>query len=346
MNKGTFEKMIADGMTPDCPECGAEMEVGDPQKGRSGANGYKYKCKNPDCSKSGFAYISWYNVLFKSMQKKVLQLGLVAVGSISITGFTSYQFFSPSEQTAADPLDAVMQTEWSNTIDKFSDKFPGIKLALKSLPIESDTKSYIVGFTKILENELSALEKEKIKDSDKINLGIYYSRPSVANPKIRNNSDEAKKLLFAALKDEDASYSDQRWYEIVKALVMVRENIKDKEQFELLIKVINEHYSDPEKRQLALAEIYWAYALIGKAKERYGRSVYHFLTLAEMKENALTQGQIADVKRMLGKLSRSNSFVDNKKPGLYTALENSDLPAINAFREEWSNLINYPQTTY
>ena len=82
-----MEKRIADGTVPPCPLCGDRIVVGKRQEGDSGAIGFQYRCGNRDCTlPHGHAYVPWFSVLIRALQKRAFQLALAIIGSITLTG--------------------------------------------------------------------------------------------------------------------------------------------------------------------------------------------------------------------------------------------------------------------
>src|SRR6476619_4753731 len=82
-----LEKRIADGTVPPCPRCGDRLVVGKRQEGASGAIGFQYRCGNRACTlPPGHAYVPWFSVLMRALQKRAFQLSLAIIGSITLTG--------------------------------------------------------------------------------------------------------------------------------------------------------------------------------------------------------------------------------------------------------------------
>lgn len=334
-----FEKAVSDGMQPNCPNCGNNVDYSGLQSGESGAKGYKYRCDNIECNTHGFAYIPWHTVLFKALQKKILQLGLVAVASVSITMGAGYgigiiKFTPVAEGSETDSVNSTDE-EKIHVLERDISSKEGMILSNDALI--KDMKSEVIS----LEDEIDDLKLSQVSDEENINLGIYYSLLKINSDKYRNNSDKAKELLFNAIKKNGVSYKDERWVEIIRSLVWMREKITNNDEFDLLIELINKYYIKKYEKNLALAEVYWAYAYLGDITNKYERSLYHWLEVSTYDEISLTEGQIKDIGFILTYLSKSNDFVEGEKDKILTALSDGNNLVIKNFNAAWSAAINY-----
>ncbi|NIR73203.1 hypothetical protein GWO43_07900 [candidate division KSB1 bacterium] len=221
-----LEKKIVDGLSPYCPLCGSNLKIGERQQGKSGAYGYNYECRKDrdnDCSlKPGFAYIPWYTVLVHALQQKVFQIALIAIGSITIAGLGGIQLgfikFGKSGESPAQNSNPTARPRIDPTENADNDS---------------------------LSRMIADIELYK----EKIALGIYFAK---------HNTDKCKEILYDVLENHEEYLNNKEKVEVIEALVSLRNNLKDQEDFERIIDYAKAHLSNEAKfRNLAL--MYWAY---------------------------------------------------------------------------------------
>ena len=81
---------IADGLAPPCVHCTQPLII-ERSEGDSGGLIYNYRCSKTDCQlKPGVVHLRWHRVIVKALQKRIVQLGLAALGAVTFTGVVSF----------------------------------------------------------------------------------------------------------------------------------------------------------------------------------------------------------------------------------------------------------------
>jgi hypothetical protein len=117
----SLELKVSEGLKPNCPVCASALVIGNREEGTSGSVGYQYRCSRSECSlRPGFAYQPWYAVLVRALQQKAVQLGIAALGTVTIAGIVA--FSSGVIRMPGTPLKGVSE-ELQSLADKSTNEF-------------------------------------------------------------------------------------------------------------------------------------------------------------------------------------------------------------------------------
>lgn len=189
-----LEKQIAEGLEPFCPNCGSRLNI-EKGTGDTGSKAYNYYClrqTNRSCDlMPGTAYIPWHHVLWQAAQQRVVQIGLVAIASVTVVGtggnilgFLNFKV-NEEEAVADNPTAGGEDLQKTNllTIDSLNEVVEELERRLKRK-----------------EPPRLSTEEQNLLWEGKLRLGIerFTSPP--------REFDKSKKYLLSALEE----YNDEQ----------------------------------------------------------------------------------------------------------------------------------------
>jgi hypothetical protein len=177
-----------------------------------------------------------------------------------------------------------------------------------------------------LESTISDLQGKQLTLQQKIDLGLFYTYPAGDDKVEKRDSKKAREYLFYTLKEHDKDLNEPRKAEIVTGLVRIREKITDKEDFNFLLKKIEEYRYGIEK-ELDLAKVYWAFANSDSRNitKRRRKSLEHFLRAASEFESTISDNDRKDIRTLVDVLSASrDSYLRDNGEKIIRSIDRND----------------------
>jgi hypothetical protein len=298
-----LEKQIAEGLEPLCPACGSRMKI-EKGQGDTGSKAYNYYClreTDRTCDlMPGTAYVPWYHVLWQAAQQRIVQLGFVAIASVTLVGaggniFGFLDFKINDEQPGMDGSNGSENAEAPNHDEEWLQA---------SLLTEDSLKRVIAQLQKRLAETVTprlSAEEQNLLWEGKLRLGMerYTTAP--------REYDKSKKYLLAILEDynkEDVqglyNLGEGRRNQIMEILAdLITKTPFSREELERFIYYAEAmKYSQETRRghHLGIAYYHLAEKVPGEELKYKAQSLLHYLNyvrfLIPLEERAFNEAEL------------------------------------------------------
>lgn len=271
---------------------------------------------------------------------EILKVGLS--GLVFLIALLGYHLLR-KEQEKDDPRDTVFKTVLAfivlcfimalivggmELIKFFSDSNSHSKESVTKQQLEQKNAIIIAQKEEIrgLTSTVSEMQGKQLTLQQKIDLGLFYTYPAGDDKIEKRDSKKASEYLFYALKEHDEDLNEPRKAEIVTGLVRIREKITGEDDFNFLLKKVQEYRYGIEK-ELDLAKVYWAFANSDSRNitKRRRRSLEHFLRAASEFESTISENDRKDIKTLVDVLSTGNdSYLQNNGEKIIKSIDHND----------------------